>query len=647
MSLDRSSTRAILQDTLDALVDCAALLGPAGDIVLVNQAWASHALRVDEIGSPIGTMYVDLLGSVAGVPASEVPAASRGLRRVLAGEVDQYQLDYQCSLREDPHWVRMTVRCIPRRDDLAALIVHSDRTHEQVLSHGMDVTEQANATERFRRNEQRLRDVFAKLPVPTYLFELRDERLVLLDCNEMAVQSLPQHTAGAVGRTLREIFPGFEPLEDDARRCLRENVVVRRTIEADLGELVGRRRFDLTIGPQQPDRMLIHAVDTTERAELEAQFRQEQKMDAIGRLAGGVAHDFNNLLTVIDAHSAFLIEALSAGDPLLEDAEAIRDAGVRAATLTRQLLAFSRKQILKPTVVNLNATVMQARTLLHRLLGEDIELVTRLGDDVRPIVADPSQIDQVLMNLAVNARDAMPSGGKLTITTWMSTIGDEHDENGMVPPGEYAVLSVSDAGIGMDSAVQGKLFEPFFTTKGPGRGTGLGLATVYGIVKQSRGYISVESAPGAGAAFNVYLPAVSAASQQSHAELRGTGRVIETILVVEDEPAVLQVANRVLRREGYVVLEANDGFEALALSAAYEGDIHLVVSDVVMPGMRGAEVVQRLQAQRPHLKALLMSGYTDDEIVRRGVGASKLPFVSKPFSARDLKRAVRETLDNP
>jgi signal transduction histidine kinase/CheY-like chemotaxis protein len=517
-----------------------------------------------------------------------------------------------------------------------------------IVSHGIDVTDQVVASEGLTQSERRLREQFAKLPVPTYLWELRVDDFFLVDCNDAARETLPQYGAQVIGLPSRAIFPGAEEISVDMLRSLRDNVVVRRGIEYDVGPPLGMRRFDLTIGPQQPDRVLLHAVDTTDRGELEAQLRQAQKMDAVGRLAGGVAHDFNNLLTVISAHSAFLMESLDSSNPLREDVEAIHKAGIRAAGLTRQLLAFSRKQILKPFVMDLNATVAEARKMLERLLGENIEIMTMLADDVERVVADPSQIDQVLVNLAVNARDAMPQGGQLTIETRRVTMpAGEDGSRRMIAPGVYSVLSVRDAGVGMDGAVQGRLFEPFFTTKEPGKGTGLGLATVYGIVKQSNGYITVESAPGQGSAFHVYLPAVvdPMAREQLHDAVRAVARGVETILLVEDEPAVREVARRVLVREGYVVLEAENGHAALSVSNTFDSVIHLVVSDVVMPGMQGGEVVRRLQQSRPGLKALFMSGYTDDDIVRRGIGSAAVPFVQKPFMAKDLTRAVRDALE--
>jgi PAS domain S-box-containing protein len=390
-----------------------------------------------------------------------------------------------------------------------------------------------------------------------------------------------------------------------------------------------------------------NARDVTARIELEAQRRQAQKMEAVGLLAGGVAHDFNNLLTVIGAHSSFLIESLDSGDPRREDAEAIQSAGVRAAGLTRQLLAFSRKQLLKPAVINLNVIVEGTRSLLERLLGDDIEIVITLASDLRSVLADSSQLDQVLVNLAVNARDAMPQGGRLSIETGMVAI-TVHSPRGPepIPIGEYVALTVRDTGIGLDAAVLAHLFEPFFTTKERGKGTGLGLAMVHGIVKQSGGYVLVESAPGKGATFQVYLPAL--ASAVDHPPLaRETPiavRAAETILLVEDEPAIREVAKRILSKQGYVVLEAENGHAALVVSAAFESTIHLVVSDAVMPGMSGGEAVRRLKTQRPNLKILIMSGYTDDEIVRRGIISASVAFLQKPFTAQEFTQAVRKAL---
>ncbi len=535
-----------------------------------------------------------------------------------------------------------------RYADLVYLRLDDGDAEYSIVAHGVDVTDQVIATESLERIEQRLRDQFAKLPVPTYLWEVSGDDFVLLDCNEEASRSFPAFASSSIGAMSRDAFPDKDVVRADLRRCLAENVVVRRVVEFDGGEQFGKRMLDMSFGPQQPDRVLVHAVDTTNRVELEAQLRQAQKMDAVGRLAGGVAHDFNNLLTVIGAHSSFLLETLDSADPRHEDANVIHKAGIRAAGLTRQLLAFSRKQILKPSILNLNAIVSETRQMLARLLGEDVEIVTVLAADLGSVVGDASQIDQVIVNLAVNARDAMPAGGSLTITTRNVTVtsnlpGASH----RTPAGDYVLLEVSDTGIGMTPAVQARLFEPFFTTKEPGKGTGLGLATVYGIVKQSAGYIHAQSVVNEGTTFQIFLPVVIAAvaSDQLRVAESSSVRGVETILLIEDESSVRDIATRILKRQGYVVLIAANGAEALEISASFASPIHLVISDSVMPGMTGAEVVRRLQEQRPGLKALFMSGYTDDEILRRGIVSSAAAFIQKPFTLADFARAAREALD--
>ena len=516
-----------------------------------------------------------------------------------------------------------------------------------IASHGVDVTDQVLATVALQQSEQRLREQFAKMPVPTYLWEARGDDFLMVDCNEAAIRTFPDHGSTVIGRLFSELFPAMDETRADYRRCLDENVVLRRTVEFDTGAY-GKKLLELTLGPKPPDRVLVHAVDMTERAELEAQLRQAQKMDAVGRLAGGVAHDFNNLLTVIGAHTSFLLESIDSGDARHGDAEEIQKAAIRAAGLTRQLLAFSRKQILKPAVLDLNAIIAEASKMLGRLLGEDIEIVTHLAPDLGAVVADASQIDQMLVNLAVNARDAMPDGGVLTITSRNATIADNvQNPLRVIPAGDYTLLEVTDTGIGMDAEVRARLFEPFFTTKEQGKGTGLGLATVYGIVKQSAGHVMVESAPREGTTFQIYLPVALAAHEADDLQVAESVSVhgVETVLLIEDEVAVREIAHRILKRKGYVVLLASSGEDALAVSAAFDSTIHLVISDAVMPGMCGAEVVRRLQEQRPGLKALFMSGYTDDEILRRGIVSSTAAFIQKPFTLQDFTRAARKALD--
>jgi PAS domain S-box-containing protein len=385
--------------------------------------------------------------------------------------------------------------------------------------------------------------------------------------------------------------------------------------------------------------------DITERRLLEEQLRRAQRMEGLGQLAGGVAHDFNNLLTVIQVETGFLQEGLSDNDPLNTEVFGIRRAAERAASLTRQLLAFSRKQILRPRLLDLNTLVSDTSHMLRRLIGEDIELVTMLTLKVASIVGDPGQLEQVLVNLAVNARDAMPNGGVLRVETAAITVGPG---DLFVPPGDYVVLTVADTGHGMDENVRRRIFDPFFTTKPPGKGTGLGLATVFGIVEQSGGKIMVDSAPGRGAAFAIYLPRASPDDTATESAAVPAGDFLPpsygTVLLIEDEQPLRSAAQRVLEHEGYTVLTAEDGFEGLAIAETFSGTIDLLLTDVVLPGLDGREVAARLTQRRPGLKVLFMTGYTDDEMLRRGLIDDKVNLLDKPFNAAQLTDAVRRAM---
>ncbi|MDQ3744635.1 MAG: PAS domain S-box protein, partial [Acidobacteriota bacterium] len=392
---------------------------------------------------------------------------------------------------------------------------------------------------------------------------------------------------------------------------------------------------------------VIVTRDVTGRKQLEEQFRQAQKMEAVGQLAGGVAHDFNNLLTAIMGYGDLSLRRLKEGDPLYRNVEEIRKAAERACALTRQLLAFSRKQVLQPKVLNLNSVVSDTEKMLRRLIREDVELITILRPTAGRISVDPGQLEQVVMNLVVNARDAMPEGGKLTV----ETAGVELDKGYAkthfgVSPGRYAVLTVSDTGVGMDRETQKHIFEPFFTTKEVGKGTGLGLSTVYGIIKQSGGNISVYSEPGVGTTFRIYLPEVEGrAEAEEKGERVESPRGSETILLVEDEELVRSLTRDILQLSGYQVLEAASGDEALAVCEQFEGAIHLLLTDVIMPGMSGRAVAERLQAIRPALRVLYMSGYTDDALSQHGMLEPSVSLLEKPFSPDSLIYRVRAALD--
>jgi two-component system, cell cycle sensor histidine kinase and response regulator CckA len=424
------------------------------------------------------------------------------------------------------------------------------------------------------------------------------------------------------------------------------------------GEITNRNRngqlytLEETITPVRDEtgrisEFIAFGQDTSDRRDLEARLRQSQKMEAVGRLAGGVAHDFNNLLTVITGYSERLLIGLKEDDPLRKGADAIKRSADRAAALTRQLLAFSRRQILAPKVLDLNAVVSGTQKMLQRMIGEDIELVTKLASDLGRVKADPNQVEQVLMNLAVNSRDAMPRGGLVTIETENvvldKTLAARHVG---LPPGPYIMLTVTDTGCGMDEEVLSHLFEPFFTTKEQGKGTGLGLSTTYGIVKQSGGYIWVDSEVNKGTSVRVYLPRIDEAIDVAPAaEVRAAPHGSETVLLVEDEEAVRHLLRDILRRYGYSVLEAEDGRRAIEICRTHEGDIDLVVTDMVMPQMSGWEVADAVSNLRPKAKLIYMSGFIEHVVVEQRVLDAGVPFLGKPFTPETLGRKVREVLD--
>jgi PAS domain S-box-containing protein len=408
-----------------------------------------------------------------------------------------------------------------------------------------------------------------------------------------------------------------------------ELLAMMATVSSQIGQFIERKRVEEALG------------------ESEEQLRQSQKLEAIGQLAGGVAHDFNNLLTVIGGYSSILLGKLPQDSPHRSSIEEIKKANDRASALTRQLLAFSRKQILQPKVLDLNTVVTDLEKMVRRLIGEDIDLLTITSPVLGRVKADPGQIEQVLLNLIVNARDAMPKGGKLTIETRNVVHSEEYAQRHAALPGPYVMLAVSDTGRGMDATTQPRVFEPFFTTKGSGKGTGLGLATVYGIVKQSGGNIRVYSEVGRGSTFKVYLPRVDeAVDGEEEVISRSVPQGTEMVLLVEDEDQVRSILKHILEGQGYQVLSASNGEEALSISQDLERDIKLMITDVVMPQMSGRELAERVLAVRPNLPVLFMSGYTDDAIVRHGLLEEKLNFMQKPFDSATVARKVREVLDS-
>jgi two-component system cell cycle sensor histidine kinase/response regulator CckA len=524
-----------------------------------------------------------------------------------------------------------------------------------------EVIERKQVEEALKESEEKYRQLVNY--APSGILELDIAANKLITVNDVACEY--------TGYTKEELFSMnlFDLLTEDSKRLFKERVSkmsggeeISESIEykikrKDGKELVCIVNSRITFDEDgRPIKSTIVVNDITdlrqseeEKKKLEAQFIQAQKMEAIGRLAGGVAHDFNNLMTSVIGNADLALMNLREENPLREYLKEIEKAGDRAASLTRQLLAFSRKQIFKPEVLDLNNGIREIEKMLGRMIEDDIELKTAPGPSLCRVEVDPTHIDQVIMNLAINARDAMPQGGKLTIETTnveldkacFRTHGVEEQ------PGPYVMLAVSDTGIGMDEETQSHIFEPFFTTKKRGKGTGLGLSTVYGIVKQSGGFIWVYSEPGQGTTFKVYLPRVEGDAESVKKErapmedLSGS----ETVLIVEDDDALRDLAQRILQLYGYRVLEAKQGEDALRVTDEHEGPIQLMVTDVVMPGMSGRELAERLKPLYPDMKILYMSGYTDNSIVHHGVLAKGLNFIQKPFTPEGLASKVREILD--
>jgi two-component system, cell cycle sensor histidine kinase and response regulator CckA len=509
--------------------------------------------------------------------------------------------------------------------------------------------ERRRAEDALRSSESMFRHLFTQTPLPTWVFDA--ETLRFLQVNEAAERQYGYTAEEFATLSLLDILPESERAEFPAH--LKQLVAQGRAQERTRHRKKDGKAFEVELIAHPLDYAgrqvrLVVAQDLSERHLLEEQLRQAQKMEAVGRLAGGVAHDFNNLLMVIKGHSEMLLSLLAPTEQASRKIEQIDRAADRATSLTRQLLAFSRMQVLQPRVINLNSVIEEMGRLLPRLIGEDIELVVRTRTDLGAIRADASQMEQVIMNLAVNSRDAMPCGGRLVIETSNAELDDAYAvAHPIVRAGKYVLLAVSDTGTGMDEQTRAHIFEPFFTTKDQGKGTGLGLSTVYGVVKQSGGFIWVYSEVGKGTSFKIYLPRVDEEAERA-ATLPSTSETpagTETVLLAEDEQDVREVAREFLESGGYTVLEARDGGEAMSVAASHVGSIDLLVTDMVMPGMTGPELAGRLQQKCHGLQVLYMSGYSEHRAASTSQGDSSLRLLTKPFSRSAILRLVRQTLN--
>ncbi|HWQ12619.1 MAG TPA: PAS domain S-box protein [Roseiflexaceae bacterium] len=568
------------------------------------------------------------------------------LERISRGErVEPFDTE---RVRKDGSRLRVSVSVSPIRDATGRVIGAS--------TIGRDITERTRMDQALRELAQLLEDISSASPAVLYTMTAQADNTLVPTWVSRNVTAM---LGFDVGEALAPDWWAGHLHPDDRAECLArmEQLLARGSLAHEYRFLrkdgtVVWIRDERRVGrdPAGHPRQVVGAwLDITERHHLEEQFLQAQKMESIGRLAGGVAHDFNNLLTIITATVDLVLPGLREEDPLAADLKEIQQAARRGAALTQQLLAFSRRQVFQPRVVNLNDMVAELDPMIRRLLGEDIKLMIVLGAALGNVRVDPGQITQVVMNLVVNSRDAMPNGGTLTLETANVDLNETYaGQHVGARSGPFVLLAVSDTGIGMDEATRRRVFEPFFTTKAMGRGTGLGLSTVYGIVKQSDGNIWVYSEPGVGTTFKIYLPRVAASITATETALpAGSARGTETIMLVEDDPSLREVARRILEAAGYAVLAAGTPDEALLSAERFHGPIHLLLTDVVMPTMRGPELAERVIRLYPETRVLYMSGYAENAIVHGSELKEGTRFLSKPFDAATLTRRVREVLDLP
>ncbi len=643
-----------LQATIDALASHIAILDKNGQIIAVNAPWRRYA-QANGYSDPnygVGANYLEICALATGQNAEHAPLVAEGVRQIIAGRRSQFYLEYPAHTQQAQQWFGVRVTRFQDEGAIWVVVAHED------------VTERRVAEETLRASEKRFRSLIQNSSDIVTLLTADGTVQYVSPPVERILGHKPKAVVG------QNIFAYVHP-DDLPRLRARFNKILQRPgiddvlTEFRIQNANGSWLWLESVSNNLLDDPTVQGVvvngrDISQRKQVEEQLRlteaqllQAQKMDAVGRLAGGVAHDFNNVLTIIKGYADLLLLRLGKRNPLRPYAEEIKKATNQAALITRQLLIFSRQEMAQPEVIDLNAVVVDIEKMLNRLIGEDIDLITVLDPDLGLIKANPGHIEQVIMNLVINARDAMPQGGGLTIETANVSIAEMVPYQPLpVQPGQYVTLTVTDTGVGMDEKTLSHIFEPFYTTKEPGKGTGLGLSTVYAIVTQSKGSIQVSSQPGHGTSFSIYLPyltepvEIPSKKHKSDGLLAVVGKKTETILLVEDQPKLRELAKLVLQGQGYRVLEAPDGDEALQICLKNKEPIHLILTDVVMPGgTSGRELVERVKSLLPETKVIYMSGYTDDVIVRHGVLDASINFLQKPFAPNILLTKIREVLD--
>jgi|GEM_PF-3492674 len=629
--------------------DHVALLTADGMVIAASGAWSAFASRHGFAASPdgIGVEYCAVCARASGFAVDQLLAAHAQVQRVLDGTLDHFDFEYACTTAAAGQWYRVVVRSVSGMHPVVATATHTAVVPEHEVE---------RVNEALRRSEERLRHQFARLPILTNLWKTHGDDFILVDANDLARRDFATHLSSAIGKTSTEIFPLLPQLNADRRQCLRENRVITRTVAFDRGR--GPRILEVTLGPQQPDHVLAHAVDITDRIDLELQLREAEKLKAVGQLAGGIAHDYNNLLTVIISAAQMVKMGMPAAHEDRAAVEEIEGAAARAAQLTSQLQLFGRRQSAPLSPIDANVALREVQPLLRHLVGPGVVLELALGDVPFDVDLELGQLGQVMMNLVTNANEAMADGGTIRIETAVRELDDAlRAAHADALPGPYLRIRVTDTGEGMHAHVLPRIFEPFFTTRARGKGAGLGLSTVHGFVRQWGGFIQATSVVRGGSAFAIFLPALSAICVTRAAGApEGTGAPepaqpsplapaqAGTILLVDDDDGLRAVTRMVLTRAGYRVLESANGIDALRLLEGMDEPVDVVLSDLIMPGMGGRDLGYEIRIRYPEAVVVLMSGYAQDAVHVADPLHVDTVFLTKPFTPAALQHAVARAL---